>query len=167
MVADSSLSSDSSASAAPPAKRRIQVRIASSRYATNRYDGQRIRIEVLAAELMPTNIFAYLTLPLNPQTLSRVAQFDHICSSADLEDYPEDAPLPLVRPEFFRLSYVDVIVRSVEEAAAFKRDVLEDIRTLKRTLDVMDTLNGRETLWIDDPPPPDDSSWSSASIEGS
>jgi len=63
-----------------------------------------------------------------------------VCSPADLEEYPISAPIPGHQPAWFRLSYVDVFLRSWTEANALIEDVRSDVRRLKSTLDIMDEI---------------------------
>lgn len=120
--------------------RKIRIKWATSRYRVGRDDAIRIRIEVTCAEGMSEKIFAYRMLPKNPQTGSKRGYFSHICSPADLEDFPESAPIPTHVPPWFRLSYVDVLVRSETESAAFLNDVRSDIRRLIASLETIDTI---------------------------
>ena len=133
--------------------RRIKISWATSRYILGRYDGIRIRFDVLSSAEMPIRIFAYRMLPLNPSTGAKVGHFSNVCSPSDIEEYPEDEPIAGHRPEWFRLSFVDVYVRSLEEADDFITKVRRDVRRLKRTLDIMDTLGsgGEENLGADEP----------------
>ena len=132
--------------------RRIKLTWQVSRYNYHATDGIRVRITASNALLMPTKIFAYLLLPLKPGENEQVGAFDHVCSPTDLEEYPEDDPIPNARPEWFRLSYVDVLLRSRAEVEAFIKDVAEDVQRLKATLDLADTLLPRGELWIGDAP---------------
>jgi hypothetical protein len=138
--------------------RRIQLTWSVSRYYFHGTDGVRVRIEAAEAALMPDKVFAYLLLPMKPAAGEREGAFSHICSPTDLAEYPEDDPLPGVRPEFFRLNYVDVQLRSRSEAKAFIQDVCDDVQRLKNTLDLMDTLQTGGSLWIGGAPAPDVSS---------
>lgn len=104
--------------------RRIKITWAQSRYLINRVDGIRLRIEAAEAEDMPTKIFAYLTMPLRPGAGEPVGVFDHICSPVDLEEYPEDDPIPGDQPGWFRLGYMDVLLRSAAEVEAALAAVL-------------------------------------------
>jgi hypothetical protein len=128
--------------------RRVHLTWTVSRYNYNGVDGIRVRIDADAAEEMPSKIFAYLMLPMKPGENSRSGAFDHVCSPTDLEEYPEDEPIPDYRPEFFRLDYVDVVLRSRTEVHAFVRDVAEDVYKLKRTLDLMDRMLPGGEIWI-------------------
>lgn len=132
--------------------RNIHLEWAVSRYDINDIDGIRIRITATEATNMPTKIFAYQMLPVKPGSTQAVAAFDHICSSVDLEEYPEDEAIPNSRPAWFRLNYVDVMVRSREEAREFINSVLEDVKLLKNTLDTADDLLPGGDAWIGPPP---------------
>ncbi len=136
----SSTSNSSSIGAETASGRFLRLVWACSHYVVNRDDGIRIRIDATDARNMPSKIFAYLLQPANPSTLARAGAFDHVCSPVDLEEYPEDEPEPFNRPEWFRLAYVDILVRSRLEADEFLSSVTADVRNLKRTLDLMDML---------------------------
>lgn len=129
-------------------ERNINIQWSNSRYFSNDIDGIRVRLEAPDANLMPTKIFAYQMLPVRPGTTEQVATFDHVCSSVDLEEYPEDEALPNSRPAWFRTNYVDVFVRSRDEMRAFINNVLEDIQILKNTLDIADELLPAGDIWI-------------------
>lgn len=136
--------------------RRIKLTWQVSRYYASSTDGNGIRVRITAsnANLMPTKIFAYMLMPVRPGDDFRVGAFDHVCSAVDLEEYPEDDPIPNVRPAWFRLEYVDVLLRSREEVDAFIRDVTNDVNALKATLDVSDDLLPGGMTWIGNPPTP-------------
>jgi hypothetical protein len=143
--------------------RRVKLTWSASRYNYHSTDGIRVRIEASAASLMPNKIFAYLLLPLNPGENERVGAFDHVCSPTDLEEYPEDTPIPNHRPEWFRLAYVDVVLRSRTEVHAFIRDVAEDVYRLQTTLDTMERIFPAGEIWIGGEPASSSSSSSSSS----
>lgn len=139
-----------------PSGRRVQMTWAVSRYDYQDVDAVRVRIEASNGNLMPEKIFAYLLLPMKPGAGEREGAFSHVCSPVDLAEYPEDEPIPGHRPEWFRLSYVDVHLRSRAEAKRFIQDVLDDVDRLKNTLDTMETLQTGGVLWIG--PEPEESS---------
>lgn len=132
--------------------RNIHIEWAVSRQYYNDIDGIRVRIEATEATGMPTKIFAYQMVPLKPGTMEQVAAFDHVCSSVDLEEYPENAPVENSRPAWFRLNYVDVLLRSREETREFVNSVLEDVQILKNTLDITEELLPGGDVWIGTPP---------------
>lgn len=137
----------------PDNGRHVKVTWTVSRYlAGDGVDGIRVRIEANEAALMPNKIFAYLMLPKRPGQTTGTGAFDHVCSPTDLEEYPEDAPTPNSRPAWFRLNYVDVLLRSRAEVKAFIRDVVDDVQRLKQTLDVMDNLLPGGEVWIGQEP---------------
>lgn len=134
----------------PPTEdgRRINLTWAVSRYNYQSTDGIRVRVTAADAHLMPTKVFAYLLLPMKPGAGEREGAFSHICSPTDLAEYPEDEPIPGSRPEWFRLDYVDVHLRSRSEVKRFIQDVVDDVQALKSTLDIMDTLIPGGSIWI-------------------
>ena len=147
--------------------RAIKIRWACSHYIANVYDGVRVRFDVVEATGMPMKIFGYLGQPMRPSTGERAHAFDHVCSPPDLAEYPEDEPYPNVRPDWLRLSYVDVLVRSLDEAHDFIEAVREDVRRLKATLDTMDTLVPGDEEWVDaDPTAPSSESSTSSDSSG-
>ena len=143
--------------------RRIKLTWYVSRYNYHSTDGIRVRIEATNANLMPDKIFACLMLPLKPGESERAGAFDHVCSPTDLEEYPEDEPIPTFRPEWFRLNYVDVVLRSRTEVYTFIRDVAADVHSLRETLEIMDRIVPAGEIWFGgDPGEPAESSSSSA-----
>lgn len=134
--------------------RNVHLEWAVSRYDINDIDGIRVRITATAANNMPTKIFAYQMLPVKPGGTQQIATFDHVCSSVDIEEYPEDQAVPNSRPAWFRLDYVDVMIRSRDEAREFINSVLEDVHILKNTLDISDDLLPGGDVWIGTPPAP-------------
>lgn len=133
-------------------ERRIKLTWHVSRYYAHSTDGIRVRIEATNANLMPNKVFAYQMMPVGPADAERAAMFDHVCSPSDLEEYPEDEPVATLRPAWFRLNYVDVLLRSRTEVDAFIRDVTADVQSLKNVLDIVETMNPEGELWIGEPP---------------
>jgi hypothetical protein len=132
----------------PAVERGFTVTHTTSHYVYGRYDGVRVRVSVDEACNVTPKIFAYRMLPVDPNTGAAEGHFSHICSSVDLAEYPEDAPVPGASPQWFRLSYVDVILRSWAEALDFIDVVYEDIRSLKDSLDNMDEIVGVTEITI-------------------
>lgn len=126
--------------------RKIKLTWEVSPYHYTLSDGIRVRITATNAQLMPNKVFAYMLVPSEPDAAEKIGAFDHVCSSADLEDFPEDAPTG--SSKWFRLDYVDVVLRSRAEVHAFLRDTAADVYALKNTLDLADRLNPVGELWI-------------------
>jgi len=120
--------------------RRIKVRWAVGEWHYPEGDGIRVRIEAVCANGMPRTVFAYRMLPKDPVSGTEEGFFSHICSPTDLAEYPEYAPIPSHTPKWFRLHWVDVVVRSHVEAEKFVNDVVDDICRLKRSLDSKDEI---------------------------
>lgn len=139
---------------APSNGRRVKLTWQVSRYNYETTDGIRVRITAANAAQMPSKIFAYQMLPLKPGEDDRVGAFDHVCSPTDLEEYPEDDPILNARPAWFRLDYVDVLLRSRAEVKAFIESVIDDVQRLKHTLDIADSLLPGGETWVGSPPPP-------------
>jgi|694.fasta_scaffold137971_3 hypothetical protein len=137
---------------APDSGRNIHLVWEVSRYNYHSTDGIRVRITADSATLMSPKVFAYQLLPLKPGDEERVGSFDHVCSPVDLEEYPEDEPIANSRPAWFRLNYVDVLLRSRAEVKGFVQDVTEDVQRLKQTLDTMDDLLPGGAMWFGTPP---------------
>lgn len=135
--------------------RRVRLTWQVSRYFSSNTDALRVRIEASDANLMPSKIFAYLTLPAGTGTGVKTAAFDHICSPVDIEEYPEDEPLPNARPAWFRLNYVDVLLRSREEVDSFITGVRADVEALKQALDRTDVLETGASVWVGPAPDPE------------
>lgn len=154
------------------AARGITIRWFASHYRVadvNVIDGVRVRIEAECAIGMDSKVFAYRMLPLSPKTGEAVGHFSHVCSPPDLAEFPEDEPLVGYAPEWFRLAYVDVLIRSMEEAEDFINIVRADLRSLKKTLDRMDTVvpGGAEVIGAACPVDPGASSDSLSSSSAS
>ena len=83
-------------------------------------DGFRFTLNVKSATQMPTKIFRYRLVPTKvqatasqpPTAIELMGAFDGVCSPADLEDFPEDWPAQNARPAWYRLDFIDLIVRS-------------------------------------------------------
>jgi hypothetical protein len=95
---------------------------------------------------------------MKPGAGERVGEFSHVCSPVDLEEYPEDEPIAGQRPEWFRLNYVDVLLRSRTEVHEFIKEVCADVNRLKGTLDLTDTLIPGGELWVGGEPDAESSS---------
>jgi hypothetical protein len=112
----------------------------------NVIDGFRFTLQVVEANMMPSKIFRYRVVPTKMQTsvdqpptaVELAGVFDGVCSPADLEDFPEDWPLPNARPPWYRLDHVDLIVRSRTIADMTYKAILVEITNLVKTLNLMD-----------------------------
>lgn len=150
--------------------RSITLSWASSHYIFGEHDGVRLRITVTCAENLDTEIFAYRMMTTDPTTGAKAAFFSHVCSPPDLVEWPKNAIDPMSSPQWLRLPYIDVLVRSVAEAEEFVRLVKEDVFRLKTTLDNMGTLTDTTTITYglgctdDDVDPPVTSSSEAAEV---
>lgn len=125
--------------------------------------GIRIRIMAKDANEMTAKIFVYQVRPKNPNTGLYVGEFDHVGSPSDIEETPEDQPHTSHRPAWFRLDYVDLLVRSRSEAYDLLRSIIDDVYGLKHAYDAMDVLQPHGEQQIGNGPPATPSSSSSSS----
>jgi hypothetical protein len=102
-------------------------------------DGFRVVVTASAPFHMSAAIFAYRLLPLQPGADLPEAIFDHVCTSADLADYPLE-PYPNALPAWFRLDTVDVTCRTRAEADEFWLLLSDRVRRLVQSLDRQDAL---------------------------
>lgn len=138
-----------------------------SAFHSNSTDGQRLRIEVDESIGVSPKVFAYLMQPLSSSDQTQRAQFDHICSPPDLEDYPEDSPVVHSIPAWFRLNYVDLLFRSQHELQQALADIKVDLGSLISTLNLMDYLGHGGEEWLNDNPTHAESDSLSGSSENS
>ncbi len=141
--------------------RTLKLRWASSHYVYGVDDGIRVRFDVECSEGLDARIFAYRMCPVDAGGTIE-GFFSHICSPVDMAEYPADQPTAGQSPEWFRLSFVDVFLRSVTEADDFVAVVDGDVRRLCATLVKMETIFPRGTIIVGtDCEPPEGSSDSS------
>lgn len=111
-----------------------------SPYVLNSTLGVRVRFDILAAEDMPAEVFAFKMKTVNPATGEAQGFFSHVCSPSDLSDFPAEEPEEGVSPAWFRLSYVDLQLRSDVEADDFAAIIEQQLDQLKCALDKLETV---------------------------
>lgn len=121
------------------AGRSLKIKYATSHYVFGRHDGVRIRVDITCGTNIDTSVFAYRMLPADPYG-NNEGHFSHICSPVDMADWPKGGPNVGNSPEWFRLPYVDLLVRSVAEAQNLLEIIKCDLKRLLDTLCTMDTL---------------------------
>jgi len=142
--------------------RGIKVNITTSRFIYNRIDGVRVFVEAVENCEMPRNIFAYRAIQSSADPTMEEGHFSHICSTTDLVEYPVDSPTPGSQPRWFRLNYVDLIVRSWAEALDLLDVIRSDIGMLVRSLNTMDQAISLQSIQIGASCPDPDSESSSS-----
>lgn len=130
--------------------RSISLKWGSSNYRIGMHDGVRVRIEVTCTTGITPNIFAYRMLPVSPDG-DVAGHYSHVCSPVDLEEYPAIGPRPQDSPQWFRLAYIDVVIRSLTEMHNFIAAVQSDVSRLRATLEQMDQLRFMEEITIGEP----------------
>lgn len=132
----------------PDFPRSVRLTWSTSRFLVNNADAIRVRIEAVDSISMPTAIFAYRLLPMTPTAVEQSGVFDHVCSAVDLEEYPETEPLAGSEPPWFRLSYVDLLLRTREEANDVINGIVADVDSLRNTLNNTETLENAGDIWL-------------------
>lgn len=126
----SSSSSSSSAASGPPGL--TLSRYDQTIYENDAHDAYRIRIEVSNAENIDAEIFVMRRDDYNFDTGTKGDEFDAICSTVDLDVLPVDAPdTGEIR---YRVSSLDLAVRSKDEADKLWNAVVTRVRALKAAL---------------------------------
>jgi hypothetical protein len=148
-----SSSSSSSSSENPENDRGIYLQhTGQTRYVAGAVQGYRLTVTAVRGSEMPNEIFRYIMRPTDPTTGATAGFLDGICSPADLEDLPINAPRPQDSPQFFRLATVDVVLRSQTEANEFWQDILDDVDMLINTLNLMDDQTPFQLVRLGNPP---------------
>lgn len=117
-------------------------------FVPNQIDGFRITVQLSQARLMPAKLFRYREIPIQPGQTARHGVFDGVCSPADLEEFPEDAPQTNADPPWYRRDSVDLVFRSRVEADEALGSIQADITILIDSLNAMDHLETLTPLWL-------------------
>lgn len=117
-------------------------------FTPNVTDSFRIRITASNGHLMPDKIFAWRLIPRQPGQSTLVAIFDHVCSSADLHEYPEDAPRINDAVPWFRLNYIDIEDTSKDRALATQAAVYADVAMTIASMNACDVLAAEPPVWF-------------------
>ena len=112
----------------------FRLRKAVSPYSCDHTIGIRVRIDCDSSEGLSPKIFAYL-----PGGDSQ-EHFNHVCTVIDMKECPEDAPSAGKWPKWYRRSYVDLLVPTVEDAYDFIEKVQEDVEDLYKNMKLYNTL---------------------------
>jgi len=128
--------------------RSLTMQWAVSNYIVGTHDGIRVRITITCNEDMESEVFAYRQLPYDPSTGELAGYFSHICSPVDLAEYPRNRVAAESSMPWFRLPFIDVLLRSTDEAAEFVSLVQSDLIRLKRSLDNLATLTSTTTVTV-------------------
>jgi hypothetical protein len=138
---------NSSSSSSSELTRSISIRKSPiSQYVEGRTQGYRVRLEVCEARLIPAEIFVHQRRPATTISGSPIDEFSNVASPADLEEYPAFEPDDT--SAFFRLSYVDLVFRSLDLLNKAVDDIMDDIRCLVESLEQIDELSSEECITI-------------------
>ena len=118
------------------------------RYVPNRGEGFRLRVEAHSADGMPAEIFLHQQTLVDPTTGQQAAEFVAVCSCADLTTYPVDAPDLSRFPQFYRKSFLDIILASQALADDAWTVIHREVEILVEALDKLDILGEGELVRI-------------------
>lgn len=93
------------------------------------------------------NVFVFQRKQPVPPNTTEYDEYVNIASAADMEEYPANAPDPLLAP-FFRLSSIDLLFRSTDLLYTSVQTMEIDLRALIRNLDYLDEEGYEETIDI-------------------
>ena len=127
--------------------RSVTLSTAQTPWVVNKTSGVRVRMQVASAVNIPTELFAYYVVPGQAGGVPIEAKFSHVCTPQDLVSIASGLPAS-TDVIFFRLPYIDLFLRSPEEAAELISLVKSDIAELKHTLEVMSQLPPSESVTI-------------------
>lgn len=122
------------------------VRLATEIVNPGDVQGYRYTVTAQDAVDMPNEIFRMFTRPLNPLTMTTMSEFDGICSPADLDELPVDAPItPDIR---FRVSFITLIFANPTEGEEQWASIKAETAALVQSLDDLDLLLIQETVTL-------------------
>lgn len=130
-------------------------------FVEGRTQGYRMRAVVSEVSGVDNALFAYQVMPTVGGGTEYGARFSHVCSPADIEEFPKDAADP--GKDFFRLTEVDLIFRNLKLLEDAWDKLQNDFTELVRTLNNMENLVLSEEVTFGSFPAPSSSSSSSSS----
>ena len=119
---------------------------------TNHWHLRAYRLRVEAVEAcggIDVNVFVYRRHPADPHTGQIFDEFVAVAGPVDMADRPIGAPAEGSDP-FFRLSYVELDVRSSEEFQQIWEDLKTEVCVLVEAMDRLDQLKLAEEVWCGD-----------------
>lgn len=91
-------------------------------YEVHGISAYRVQISVESANNVAKEVFVYHKEPITGLAQETVEAFSHVCSVADLAQFPTNTPLE-GEPPYYRKSSIDVVEDTLEKIEAFWEDV--------------------------------------------
>jgi len=109
----------------------------------------RLRVSVIDTREMPFEIFLHKQIVVDQVTDLRSHSFVSVCGPFELSRYPANAPeeQPTTLPAFYRLSYFDVVLPSLEACDDVIATVKILVDELCRAADRNETLSLTSQRW--------------------
>lgn len=117
-------------------------------YTDSRFDNVRLKVTASDGVNFDNKLFRYRMIDYDPTADTLIGQFDGICSPGDLLTIPEDEPTPGADPAWFRLDYIDNILKSPETMEEVWTELSKDIILLKRALDRYDEFSSDTSIGV-------------------
>lgn len=95
-------------------------------------------------------VFMHLRDTVNPDTLERVDFFEGVAGPVDMSEYPESAPSPDAEFPYFRLPYMEIDLRSPDQADQAWRDIIAAVNALLVALDKLEDLEAIDETYVGD-----------------
>ncbi len=140
------MSSSSQSSEAAPGRSVKLRRDAQENLDVGAVDGFRLRVTAYDAVDMDNEVFLYLRHPVSRITGRAADEFNSVCSSVDMAEYPVGEPVGT--PPFFRLDTVDIVFRSVREVEDAWTVISGDVTRLVKSLNASERLSVAEEVTI-------------------
>jgi hypothetical protein len=103
-----------------------------------------MRVVVVEVVGVDDALFAYQVVPTVGGGTEYSARFSHICSPADIEEFPKGAAES--GKDFFRLTEIDIIFRNLKLLEDAWEKIQNDFTELVRTLENMNNLSLAEEV---------------------
>jgi len=118
------------------------------------YGAYRLRVDVTDFEGndIDGNVFIYRRNPPSPHTDLSTDIFEAVAGPPQLADIPAGAPDPDQSWPYYRLSYVELDVASTAQATAIWDEIQHEVGVLVAAMNLLDTLQPTQVVWIPDAP---------------
>ena len=119
---------------------------------TNHWHLRAFRLRIEAADAcgpdIDPNIFIYRRHPPDPETHERFDEWCAVVGPVNLAELPVDDPPQDGSTPFFRKSFIEVDVRSADEAKGLWETVRDQVNILLDALERLDNLETVDDVWL-------------------
>jgi hypothetical protein len=108
--------------------------------------GYHFTVEASGAVDMPNEVFRMKQRPLDPIAQTTTNEFTGICSPADLQDLPINAPI--IPDPRFRVLFIDVTYYNIAFGDSIWEDIKFEVNDLVSSLNAGDILGNVEVITV-------------------